>query len=681
MNSAFSLRNVYGDHMVLQRGKPIRIAGSATSGTVVSGKFLGNTASAVADNCGEWVLEFPPVEAGGPYEFVIQGDSGAQSRIELHDILVGDVWFCSGQSNMECPVWCHDRFFRLKDGEALAAAAHDNRLRLFQVPSGINPDGPCADAPGRPAWKPATTPEAVQPFSAVGYWFGKGLRETLEDDVPIGLVNASWGATPIQPWIPEEAFRSAGRAMELEDIAVARIAPGGAAEEHEAFAAWENSRRQTLSDWVKNTFLATAPERSAAALTSWATPEPGTDSEWKRGSLGTIFVIPEPGITWVRREIILPESYAGRRALLRIGSIEDCDDTFLDGTKIGATGLETPKNWIAERRYAFTIPAMPGGRHILAVRILNLCRGGYLRLPVTLEFEEDGTAIDIAGGEWMRRVEFTFDMEKSEPCPIDPIRPDNLRKSPWTPTSLYNAMVHPFTSMNIRGVAWYQGCRNSFRPEDYLALSHLWIDAWRRAWRDEQLPFLVTQLTAYAEPHPEAPLPDDFWRDDAPCDRIGYAPLREVQERLFDQDAFLGLACTIDVGDHSNPHPANKRDVGLRLAHEALRVAYDRTDALPGPRLDTVTHEGGALRLRFKDVGDGLEAGAGIGPHLFAVSGADRRFVWAEARLNADSTVLVWSTDVPNPVSVRYAWSAYPPNVTLRRKGDGLPVFPFRVEC
>ena len=675
MRSSLFLHGAYGDHMVLQRCKPIRIAGTATVGSCVSGIFLGHKASTVTGNDGEWLLEFPPAEAGGPYDLLIQGDCHTHSRILLRDILVGDVWFCSGQSNMEFPVWGEDEFFRLRDGKEVAASAHDNRLRLLQVPFGVDPDSPCTEPPGRPVWKTATTPEAVEEFSAVGYWFGKRLRESLADDVPIGLVNSSWGGSRIEPWIPEWAYAKAGRKDELSSVAAARAMLFDSPGDDGLLTCGEKAFRR-LRDWVENKFLTTDPATSAEALAHWATPESGVDPAWQRGPFYSLSVIDKPGAFWLRREFDVPAEWADRRAVVRIGVVDDSDETFLDGEKIGATGLGIPNYWAVERQYPVTLRANNAGRHVLAVRVMDHFRTGFMRAPVELLVEGE-EPIDLACGEWMRRDEFTADIDAIGLRPPVPGAGPDSRHSCQTPTTLYNSMVHPFESMNIRGIVWYQGCGNFDDAPDYLVLSRLWIDAWRRIWRDDALPFLVTQLAAYAEHHPEIRLSDDFWRDDTPDSRPGFAPLRDVQARLFDEDPFVGLACAIDIGDHSDIHPANKKDIGIRLANEALRIAYSRADALPGPRLDTAKREGAAMRVRFRDTGDGLTADTGIGPHLFAVAGADKCFAWAEARLDPDGTVLAWSPDVPEPVFIRYAWSAFPPGVTLRRKGDGLPVFPF----
>lgn len=481
---SFSLSNVFGNHMVLQRGKPVRVAGTAAPGERIVGEFLGCTASVDVAVDGAWVLEFPPAEAGGPYRMTIRCECNGASVIELDDILVGDVWFCSGQSNMEFPVWGPNPFFRLRDGQALAAAAHDGRLRLFQTTPAVCPDGPCAEAPGRSVWRSATTPEAVLPISAVGYWFGKTLREALEDDIPIGLVNSSWGGTPIEAWIPEEAFhRAGGRDEDLAAIDLARLslcAPDPAT----ARRAVAEAVRKPFETWIQDRFFATDPAATAEALAHWAAPDAtaGDLAGWEHGPLASLASINRPAVAWLRREFTLPDSLAGCHATLRIGAVNDCDETFLDGARIGATDIDTPNYWEVPRCYELTLPAMPGGRHVLAVRMIDHYQAGGLQMPVELTVEGVAKPFDLAGGEWMRRVEFTADIKSIGARPAVPMT--DPRTGPRTPATLYNAMVAPFTAMNIRGVIWYQGCDNSGKPDDYLVLSRIWTDAWRRAWRD-----------------------------------------------------------------------------------------------------------------------------------------------------------------------------------------------------
>ena len=680
MNSSLSLHSVFADHMVLQRGKPIRISGTATPRSQISGTFLGRLVTTETGRDGTWVLEFPPAAAGGPYEMTISHACHSSARIVLHDILIGDVWFCSGQSNMEFPVWGPNYYFRLRDGLEVAAAAHDDGLRLFQIPLCVEVDGPCTEAPGRPAWKPATTAEAVKEFSAVGYWFGKTLREKVGDGVPIGLIHSSWGGTRIEPWISEECFRRAGRQKELALLAAARALKDDDTPLRERAEQEFALARAELENWIRDKFLGYDPAATSAALATWANP--GIDSAgWAPATARTI---PVPSVVWFRCEFDLPESCDGRHAIVHIDSVNDCDETFLDGGKIGATSYNVPNYWSAPRNYAATLSST-GGRHVLAIRAMDHFSSGGVNGAVTISVEgADGHVepYDIGTvGRWTRRTEFTIDSERIGTRPNVPNLGADPRNNCQTPTTLFNAMVHPFLYAAIRGVIWYQGCSNAGDPIDYDVLQRLWIEDWRRAWNDPDQPVLVTQLSAFDGHHPDKRLPDDFWKDQKPGENPGFAPLREVQDDLRDEPG-LGVACTIDVGDHSDIHPANKKDVGLRLAHEALRIAYGWADALPGPRFRSATREGGALRVAFDNIGDGLVVrGGAIGPHLFAIAGADRKFVWADsATLCDDGTVLVSSASVPEPVHVQYAFSAFPPNPCLYRKGDGLPVFPFRTD-
>ena len=365
---------------------------------------------------------------------------------------------------------------------------------------------------------------------------------------------------------------------------------------------------------------------------------------------------------------------------MHIDSVNDLDETFLDGDRIGETTCKVMSYWNAPRNYA-TVVRATGGRHVLAIRAMNHFMSGGVTGEITITVNVNGTAkvFDLGKtGAWRCRMEFRADANKIGLRPPVPSIGADPRNNCQTPSTLYNSMVHPFIGMALRGVIWYQGCSNAGNPKDYLTLQKLWIDDWRRAWNDDTLPFLITQLAAYNGHCPDNRAPDDFWKKEQPGENLGFAPLREVQEAMFDYP-LTGVACTIDIGDHSDIHPANKKDVALRLANEAMRIAYGDKDAMPGPRLREAVRDGSAMRVRFDNVGDGLFVRGGeFGPHLFAVAGADGRFVWANARLDDDSSVVVWSDEVPEPTDVQYAWSAFPPDANLFRSGDDFPVFPFR---
>ena len=234
--------------------------------------------------------------------------------------------------------------------------------------------------------------------------------------------------------------------------------------------------------------------------------------------------------------------------------------------------------------------------------------------------------------------------------------------------------------MNMRGAIWYQGCSNSSSPDFYAILQKIQIESWRKAWRDDSMPFLITQLSAFAQHRPENRLPDDFWKDDTPESSYGYAHFRFMQERFLDYPG-AGVACTIDVGDHSDIHPPDKKSVGFRLAHEAMRIAYGDAASLPGPRFGSARRVPGGVEIVVRNIGDGLVLdGGAIGPHLFAVQGEESAPVWTDAELRLDGTLFVKDAGVGPVTKVQYAYSAFPPNPPIRRKGDGLPLFPFTAE-
>ena len=668
MKSAFSVHNVFGDHMVVQRRKPVRVAGTAFPSAKISGRFAGDTATAQAGQDGEWVLEFPPREAGGPYELTVGTTEGAS--VTFRDILVGEVWFCSGQSNMEFHVVCPP-FYGLRDGKAVASAANDDALRLCNVARAISPDGPCTENPAGTTWLPATTYEAVAPFSAVGYYFGVKLREEL--GVPVGLVNGSWGGTRIEPWIPRAGFVDDGFGKMLERLDESlrnQFAPPDP--DKPPFDPFGGAYR----DWIVNTFEKTAPEVTADALANWMKPgnEPG---KWSRlvGNLNSALL--EVGTVWFRCEVDLPEDCAGRKAVLHYAHADDGDEAFIDGVKIGETSAFVENFWAIPRDYAFALRPAPGGRHCVVLRVRNHFNVGSVADDIALSVA-GGPTIKLGDAKWEYRVEFRVDERKAGVRPSPAVDLGRSLSDCQTPTTLYNAMVHPATFMNIRGAIWYQGCSNASETDLYRLLQKTQIKSWRKAWRDDAMPFLITQLAAFAQHRPENRLPDDFWKDEKPGANLGYAPFRSMQETFLDYPG-AGVACTIDVGDHSDIHPADKKSVGFRLAHEAMRVAYGDASRLPGPRFASARRVTGGVEIAFANVGPGLVADGGkIGPHLFAVQGEEGAPVWTTAELRPDGTVFVADGGVGPVAMVQYAYSAFPPDPPLRRKGDGLPVFPFR---
>lgn len=678
MNASFKIDNVFGDNMVLQRGRPIRISGTAEKGQYVT-LVLGNglrADSIQADSSGTWVCEFEPLEAGGPYDLTISTDT---CSTVLRNILIGDVWFCSGQSNMEYPLCGTDPFYHLPEGDALAAAADDPMLRLLSVPNCVSPIHIRDDFSFSPQWKPADTRDAVAPFSAVAYLFGRKLRERFPD-VPIGLINSCWGGSMIEPWISRRAFEKAGLPKYLADID-SRIAKYEAMLRENTVADQENCYGGPFREWIENRFRKTAPELTALAIAKWRLPDDASP-EWKPMGLKDIaWFIADVGAYWIRCKFKFPPGFRGKTAQVHVDRIDDCDTAFLDGAEIGRTSPFKKNYWILPRDYDFLIPDDGEAVHTLAFRIENHFCNGTFRGNVGI-VGESGIQLSLEGLQWEGRVEFKPDLGKIGVRPAP--EPDTREAffSMQNPTTLFNAKVAPATKMNIKGAIWYQGCSNGANWEEYGALQKAMIDCWREEWRDPAMPVAITQLAGFVAHTPTTRKSDDFWKNEKPGDTIGYAPIREVQQEFLDYP-FTGVATAIDEGDAFDIHPKRKEPVAQRLFHEAMRIAYGDVAALPGPRAVAAAPaaDGSAVEVSFRDAGSGLRVDGGTpGPHLVAFKFADGSSDWASATLSDDGKRMCIPTGGRRDiVEVQYAFSAFAPGPFVKRKDDGLPLFPFRL--
>jgi sialate O-acetylesterase len=329
------------------------------------------------------------------------------------------------------------------------------------------------------------------------------------------------------------------------------------------------------------------------------------------------------------------------------------------------------------RDYAIPARLATPGKHVVAVRVVNHFMEGGIMGKSWLGANGDSDRMFLHEGIWAERQEFAADTQRIGVRPSVPSDPLNPRASQQTPTTLYNAMVHPFTVLNVRGFVWYQGCSNTGNPKDYKVLQPLLIDCWRKAWGNPTAAFILAQLSAFQRHTPSERLPADFWKELEPDD-TGYPQLRDVQDSMRSYPN-TAVAVTIDIGDHSDIHPHNKKDVAYRLEQEAERLCYGNTGITAGPHVASMSVEDGRIRLSFTNVGGGLVAKGGkIGPHSFAIAGADAKHVWAYARVDG-STIVVSSPEVPRPTSVRYAWSMFPPNPNLYN-AEGFPMYPFSIE-
>ncbi|PYS80175.1 MAG: 9-O-acetylesterase [Acidobacteria bacterium] len=629
--------SVIGDNMVLQQGRKVRLWGTAGPGEHVTVSFNGSNARATADARGRWQVFVGPLKAGGPFGLTVAG----RNTLTFRNVLVGEVWVCSGQSNMEWPL------VNAQDGARDVAQADYPLIHLFTVKKSTSP-APLEDVEGR--WV-VTKPETAAQFSAVGYFFGRELYRRLK--VPVGLIHTSWGGTPAEAWTSRAAL-AADPALkpildryekELQDL------PRLQREYERARAEWE---RQNIPQDAGNKGEALGYADPARELAGWK--KMNLPQFWESAGLDV------DGSIWFRREVDVPAAWAGRDLTLSLGAIDDFDTTYFNGTRVGSTGAETPSAWMTPRRYRVPGSLVRAGRNVVAVRVFDRGGGGGFgggEMSLTPAGGPKGEAVPLEGA-WDYKEEFTTPSRQIDfSRQSQPVGSANQ----INPTVLYNAMLAALLSYTIRGVIWYQGESNAGRAYQYRTLFPAMIRDWRAAWGVGDFPFYFVQLANWkARPKDST---DSEW-----------AELREAQAMTLRSVQNTGMAVTIDIGNPDNIHPRDKLDVGLRLARWALAETYHQKVEESGPLYDSYKVEGDKIRVRFR-YADGLKMRDGAPPAGFFVAGDDRKFVPAEARIDGD-TVVVWSREVPRPTAARYAWADNPPANLYN--AEGLPASPFRTD-
>ena len=620
----FRLAAVLGDHMVLQRGQPIRIWGWAAPGEVVQASLARQHGKTVAGRDGRFMLRLPALPAGGPHVLSVRT---ANAEKQLHDVLVGEVWLCSGQSNME---WL------LKDSEgaaeAIASADAHPGIRHIKLPhhAALAPQDDILPA----AWQVASAATAGE-FSTVAYFFARKLQQELR--VPVGLVNSSWGGSHLETWTsPQAALRDPDLAAPVQ--AMPQDASG--------FARVYRQRMTAIA----RRWHAAALRQPEPAGNAWASPGLD-DSGWP--TLRVPMVWEEQGlegfdgIVWYRRTVELSAAQAQGPATLKLGTIDDGDETFVNGQRVG--GLP---EWDAQRNYALAHGLLQPGRNVVAVRVTDGGGGGGFYGDTKPRLVTPAGEVDLSG-PWRAQVAGLVD--KAVPGHND------------LPTLLFNGMLQPLKPMALGGVIWYQGESNVPRAARYVGAFQNLIKDWRAQFGRRDLPFYWVQLAAFL-PLEKNSLAGSPW-----------AELREAQ-RLALRLPHTGMAVATDVGNANDIHPRNKRAVGERLARLALNRQYRHPMPDSGPQLQQARREGRSMRLLFSAVGQGLQVrGGGVEVQGFAIAGADQRFVPARAVIENGQRVRVWAEAVPQPVAVRYGWVDNPEQGNLT-DGVGLPASPFKTD-
>lgn len=601
-----TLHPLFGPNAILQADRPIVITGTAPVEARVVARFAGMVGTATASASGEWSVTLPAQPAGGPHRLVVESE---QERIESPNVLLGEVWLCSGQSNME---WT---LAMLRQPEPAFAPAHD--IRCFMVPRQAAAS-PQALADG--VWREADVTN-LEHLSAVAYYFAQRLHLALNR--PVGIVVAALGGSAIAAWLPRETLE---RRSEYEPLLQSVVTP--------AFKAhlWQ-PRSGATQGWESDTF-------EDAAWDELPVP-----SHWQKHGMR------HNGAVWYRRTVPLPPGWARRDLLLEFSACDDFDETFVNGQLVGATGPEDPNAFATPRHYAIPASLATGGSVTIAVRVFDSWGDGGLCGNVCLR-PMDGREPPLSlNGPWKARVEVALPLRSAGLVP---------------PAGLYNAMIHPLVRCSFRGVLWYQGESDTSRAALYRLLLSDLIEAWRSALGDPQRPFGIVQLPNYRT------------RSDVPTES-DWAELRDAQLLAARSLPATGLVVTIDLGESDNVHPTRKQPVGDRLARWALATIHGLApEPWSGPIAIDHWRDGRGYRVRFAHVGRGLRTRAGAALEGFQIAGADRKWVWAEARLVAPDIIHLEAAEIAEPIAVRYAWQDNPP-CTLENS-DGLPASPFRTD-
>ncbi|WP_336518474.1 sialate O-acetylesterase [Pollutibacter soli] len=625
-NGQVRLPRLIRDSMILQRETALNIWGWSSPGEKISIQFNGKKYSVTADGKGKWSRTIPAQKAGGPHTMKITG----KNSIVLKNILIGDVWFCSGQSNMVHQMRLHSERYAKEIAEA-----NNPQIRHFFIPTMTDLTGPRTDFPTG-FWKSAN-PNDVLEFSAVAYFFANNIYEKYK--IPIGLINASVGGTPIEAWISESGFRSFPNELatieKLKDTAYVNSTNRAA-----FVAANTKIVDKGLTSPVKWYETSYMPK-------GWHSINiPGY---WEDQGVRDL-----NGVVWYRKEIEVPLAMAGKPGKIQMGRIVDADIVYLNGQQVGTTSYQYP-----QRRYAIPPGLLKAGKNLMVIRVTNQQnKGGFVPdKPYTIIVGSD--TIDLKG-EWQFKVGEVY-----QPLNINTAGRPRAIAAQNSPAALYNAMVAPAVPFKVKGFLWYQGEANTGRAREYAQLLPALVNNWRSLWDEKNAPFIWAQLPGFMD---RTYLPSESQ----------WAALREAQLQSL-QVPNTAMAITIDLGEWNDIHPDNKKDVGVRMALAAKRIAYGDTAVVySGPIFQSWLIEGNRIVLDFKHTGSGLIANDDEDLRQFAIAGADGKFVWANAIIDGNK-VIVWSEEIKDPKFVRYAWADNPEGANLYNK-EGLPASPFRTD-
>lgn len=621
INSIANIRlpKLFGDHMVLQRGQLIPVWGWAEANEKIEIRFNNQKKSTKADKNGKWIVRLDAENAGGPYELSVKG----KNQVVLKNVLVGEVWICSGQSNMEFTV-----------SEAMNAEKEMNEtdfpfIRHFKVERDVSSLPKDDVKSGK--WE-VSNKTTVGNFTAVGYFFAKKLYEELK--IPIGLINTSWGGTGSETWTSREAFESSDEFNEM----IAEMPQVDLDSISQIFVKSITNRIEILQGSKINLDNAAQFKEFEFKDTSW--PEINQPELWETQELGEF-----DGVVWLRKTITLSADDAGKSGMLELSKIDDEDITYINGIEVGRNNI-----WDAKRKYPIPSGIFKEGENTIAVRVVdNGGGGGIYGDPSDFKLTVGNNTIPLTG-KWKYQVESV----KSD------ISPNSY------PSLLFNAMVNPLIPYAFRGVLWYQGETNAWRAQQYKKAFPLMIDDWRNKWNQGDFPFYFVQLSSFNETNGNSNN-GSMW-----------AELREAQTQTL-QLPNTGMCVTTDIGDPIDVHPKNKQEVGKRLSAIALNKIFKKNIVYGGPTFKSMEINGNKIIASFENLGSGLSTPDKYGyVKGFEIAGKDQIFYYAKAKI-VDDKVVIYNENVKNPVAIHFGWADDASDNNLYNK-EGFPAVPFRTD-
>jgi len=630
---AIRLAPVFGSGMVLQRDQKIPVWGTASPGQEITVCFRKQRSSVRADKKGNWITRLNAEEYGGPDSLIVQDRT---EKLVLTGVYVGEVWICSGQSNMEMPMIGKSTHVNHADEEV--ARANYPGIHLLKVGRNI------AYRPGKTmktgGWK-VCTPENVADFSAVAYFFGRDLNTTLK--MPVGLIKAAWGGTVAEAWTSGKTLR------EMDDfkstvlkIESSPLSPDSVKQRYQKDLTVFREEVADADKGIQNgdTIF------TAVNLSDEDWMEMDLPGMWERTSIGAL-----DGAVWFRKTVYIPSSLVGTPLTLCFGPPDDSDEAWFNGTKVGESTA-----WNIPRKYPVPATLVKAGKNVITIRITdNQGDGGFMGKDSDFALTgQDGFRLKLAKN-WKCKVGYDLSDIKAHP-----VRPGD----PNQPSVLFNGMIKPLIPYAFRGVIWYQGESNTSHARQYEKLFPALITDWRKSWNTGDFPFLFVQLPSYQK------------RNDHPLINDSWAGLREAQRKTLTLPN-TGMAITIDIGDPEKLHPGNKQDVGKRLALLALNQVYGKNIPCSGPLYKNFKVKGPEVEITFDHTYEGLKTSDGRPVTGFSIVGDDGKPYRAEATI-LGNRLEVRSREVKHPVWIRYAWSSNPDCNLIN--SAGLPASPFRVK-